>query len=317
MKIIFTADLHIKLRQKNIPVEWARDRYTLLIEKLVKLQKGCDLFILGGDLFDRVPSMEELEIYYDLVHSCSIPTLIYAGNHEMFTRNTTFLTYLKSSTHRLNSKVEIIDDFYSNEIFDIVPYNKLKEKYPWDLEYSRNILFTHVRGDIPPYVKAEIDLNLLNPWSVVLAGDLHSYANSQRNIIYPGSPVTVSFHRSNVDTGVIILDTDTLKHEWIKLDLPQLIRKTIQAGEPMPATSPDHTIYAIEGDMSELGDIEDNELIDKKVIKRETDTALILTPEMSLQEELKEYLLYILQLNEEVVEEAIGLLNDNLDSINE
>lgn len=51
MKIIFTADLHIKLRQKNIPVEWARDRYTLLIEKLVKLQKGCDLFILGGDLF--------------------------------------------------------------------------------------------------------------------------------------------------------------------------------------------------------------------------------------------------------------------------
>lgn len=315
MKILFTADLHIKLIQKNVPVEWARNRYNLLIEKLVKLQKDCDLFIIGGDIFDRIPSMEELEIYYDLVHSCSIPTLIYPGNHEMLSRNTTFFSYLKNSTNRLNGKVGVIDDYYFTDEFDIIPYNKLKEFDP--INFHNKILFTHVRGNITPHVKAEIDLSLLDRWEVVIAGDLHSYENSQRNIIYPGSPITTSFHRSHVDTGVIIFDTNTFTHAWVKLDLPQLLRKTIQAGDPMPATSPDYTIYEIEGDMLELGDIEDNELIDKKVIKREVDTALILNPEMSLQEELKEYLLYILQLSEETVEEVVGVLNDNMDALDD
>ena len=315
MKILFTADLHIKLRQKNVPVEWAKNRYSLLIEKLSELQAGCDLFIIGGDIFDRIPTMEEIEIYYDLVDSCNVSTLIYPGNHEMLTRNTTFFSYLKNSTSRLNHHVKVIDDIYSTDLFDIIPYNKLKEFQP--SKFFNEILFTHVRGDIPPHVKAEIDLDLLNHWELVLAGDLHSYENSQRNILYPGSPVTTSFHRNSVDTGVIILDTDTLTHTWNKLGLPQLIRKTIQAGEAMPATSPDHTIYEIEGDMSELGNIEDSELIDKKVIKRETDTALILTSEMSLQEEIKEYLLYILQLSEETAEDVVGILNDNMDALDD
>lgn len=315
MKILFTADLHIKLRQKNVPVEWARNRYTLLIEKLSELQAECDLFVIGGDIFDRIPSMEELEVYYDLVHSCMIPTIIYPGNHEMLSRNTTFFSYLKNSTIRLNQLVRVIDDFHSTDIFDIIPYNKLKEFNP--AKFNNKILFTHVRGDITPHVKAEIDLDLLDHWELVLAGDLHSYENSQRNILYPGSPVTTGFHRNSVDTGVIILDTDTLTHTWNKLGLPQLIRKTIQAGDSMPATSPDHTIYEIEGDMSELGNIEDSDLIDKKVIKRETDTALILTSEMSLQEEIKEYLLYILQLSEETTDEVIGILNDNMDALDD
>ena len=44
------------------------------------------------------------------------------------------------------------------------------------------------------------------------------------------------------------------------MDLPQLIRKSIKAGEDMPATKYDHTIYEIEGDISELGNIQDHEL---------------------------------------------------------
>lgn len=317
MKILFTADLHIKLGQKNVPVTWAKNRYKLLIADLVEAQKMCDLFVIGGDIFDRLPNMEELEIYYDLVEACKIPTKIYPGNHESIKKNTTFFTYLKKVTTRINKQVEVIDDYYSTDEYDIIPYNKIKEYHPADVDFQNKILFTHVRGAIEPHVKPEIDLDLLNRWDLVLAGDLHSYENSQRNILYPGSPVTTSFHRSRVDTGVIICDSKTLTHEWVKLELPQLIRKTIQAGDPMPATDYDHTIYEVEGDMSELGDIEDNELIDKKVIKRETDTALILSPEMSMQEELKEYLLYILQLSEEVTEEVIGVLNDNMDALDD
>ena len=317
MKILFTADLHIKLGQKNVPILWAKNRYNLLIVDLVEAQKLCELFIIGGDIFDRLPNMEELEIYYDLVETCKIPTKIYPGNHESLKKNTTFFTYLKKVTKQINPLVEVIDDYYSTDVYDIIPYNKLKEYHPADIDFQNKILFTHVRGAIEPHVKPEINLDLLARWDVVLAGDLHSYENSQRNILYPGSPITTSFHRNYVDTGVILFNTATLTHEWVKLELPQLIRKTIQAGEPMPATSPNHTIYEIEGDMSELGDIEDNDLIDKKVIKRETDTALILTPKMSMQEELREYLLYILQLSEETTEEVVGILNDNMDALDD
>lgn len=315
MKVLFTADIHIKLGQKNVPIEWAKNRYAMFMEQLAKIQEDCDLLVLGGDVFDRMPTMDELEVYFDLVSSITIPCIIYAGNHEALKKDTTFFTSLKRSTQRLNDQVQVIDDFYSIDNMDFIPYNKLKDFESAPHLVHGDICFTHVRGEIPPHVKPEIDLTLLDRWKIVLAGDLHSYENSQRNILYPGSPATTSFHRNNVDTGVIILDTETLEHEWRKLDLPQLIRKTIKAGEEMPGTSYDHTIYEVEGDMSELGAMEDNSLIDKKIVRRETDTALILDPSMTLAAELKEYLLYILQLPDSTVENIVQVLNNNLDKI--
>lgn len=319
MKILFTADVHIKLGQKNVPIDWAKNRYKLLFEQLQTIQSECDLFVIGGDTFDRVPTIEELETFFDLVATCQIETIIYAGNHEALKRNTTFLTNLKTTVSRLNPLVKIIDDYASINGVDFIPYNKLKE---WEKDtdnefYSlhNRILCTHVRGEIPPHVKPEVDLGLFERWKVVLAGDLHSYDNCQRNILYPGSPVTTSFHRSEVTTGVIVLDSVSLDHQWIKLEVPQLIRKTIKAGDATPQTSYHHTIYEVEGDISELGVIEDNELIDKKILKRETDTALILHKEMTLAEEVSEYLKYILQLNEDVVEQALKELHNHADKL--
>ena len=315
MKILFTADLHIKLGQKNVPIEWAKKRYAMMIEQFAAECTWCDLLVLGGDIFDRMPTMDELEVYFDLVASISIPCVIYAGNHEALKKDTTFFTYLKKSTTRLNKLVTIIDDYHSIDNMDFIPYNKLKEFEKAPHLTHGNICFTHVRGEIPPHVKPEMDLDLFNRWDVVLAGDLHSYENSQRNILYPGSPCTTSFHRNVVDTGVIILDSETLTHSWVKLQLPQLIRKTIQAGDDMPATDYHHTIYEIEGDMAELGALADSSLIDKKVVKRETDTALILDPKMTIQEEVREYLSYILQLSDNTVEDVLHVLNNNMNKI--
>lgn len=323
MKILFTADLHIKLGQKNVPTEWSKNRYALLIKDLVEMQSMADMLIIGGDIFDKLPSMEELEIYYNLVVSCCIPTLIYPGNHESVKKDTTFFTYLKAVTNKLNSQVSVVDDYYTYysstdaddistymPVFDIIPYNLLKQFEKDPVGYLKsNVLFTHVRGEIPPHVKPEVDLSIFDRWQTVLAGDLHSYDNCQRNILYPGSPVTTSFHRGVVDTGVILFDTDTHSHEWVKLKLPQLIRKTIKAGEPMLATEYHHTIYEVEGDMAELGGLQDSELIDKKVVKRHNDSALILDAEMTIAQELREYLLYILLLDEATVDGLIDVFN--------
>lgn len=302
MKVLFTADLHIKLGQKNVPVEWAKNRYRLLFSELALLSKEVELTVLGGDIFDKLPSMEELELYFELVASLQSETIIYSGNHEATKKGATFLTALKNATSLINYNVSIFDDFATYMGIDFIPYNKLKDfEQHGSTNLNSSILCTHCRGEIAPHVKPEINLELFDRWKIVLAGDLHSYENSQRNILYPGSPITTSFHRNRVSTGVIIIDTDTLVHRWVQLDLPQLIRKTVKAGEPMVPGEYDHVIYEVEGDMSELADVENSELIDKKVVKRETDAALILHPDMTIAQEVEEYLRYIQNLNDDSV----------------
>lgn len=323
MKILFSADWHIKLNTKNIPNEWSINRYNILFERIHALESQAAAHIIGGDIFDRLPTMEELELYFKFVEGCKIPTIIYPGNHEALKRNTTFLTYLKGVTNRINPLVEIIDDYWSSRELDIdvIPYNRLKEfeKDPtsyYDVNDHSRILCTHVRGEIPPHVKPEVDLDIFSNWDVVLAGDLHSYENSQANILYPGSPVTTSFHRNVVDTGIILLDTQTLEHEWIKLEVPQLLRKTVKVGETLEPGTYHHIIYEVEGDLSELGNLEDNELLDKKVVKRDTDVALMLEPEMTMEDEMVEYMRYILQVPEEIVAKALKEFHDNIKGLN-
>lgn len=307
MKILFTADWHIKLGQKNVPIDWAKNRYLELFNTIYKISTDCDMLIIGGDIFDRLPTMDELELYYTFIKGISIRTIIIPGNHEALKKTTTFLTNLNNSSTWINPYVTILDDFATIEGIDFIPYNKLKEIWPASL--TSKILVSHCRGEISPHVKPEIDLNQFARWDLVLAGDLHSYSNSQLNILYPGSPITTSFHRSIVDTGVLLVDTETLVHEWRKLDMPQLLRKTIKVGEPMPATDYHHTIYEVEGDMSELSSLESSDLLDKKVVKRELDTTLILSPEMTIAHEVEEYLKYVLQLNDTTVAELLEELN--------
>lgn len=313
MKLLFSADWHIKLNTKNIPNEWALNRFKLLFAKIHELETQVDLHVIGGDWFDKVPSLEELELYYDYVSGCKCRTIIIPGNHEALKKNTTFFSYLKNITSRINPLVQIIDEFWCLKEFDIdiIPYNRLKEFEKNPREFHGKILVTHVRGEIPPHVKPEIDLDLFQDWKLVLAGDLHSFENSQRNIVYPGSPITTSFHRSPVDTGVLIVDTETLEYTFQPLGLPQLIRKTIQAGEEMVAGDYDHIIYEVEGDLDKLATVEDHELIDKKVTKRSADTALILSPEMTVEQEITDYLTFILELPEETIEKALKVYNDN------
>ncbi len=308
MRVLFTADWHIKLGQKNVPIDWQYNRYLKLVNELNFFidDNGIDLLIIGGDIFDRVPTINELELYFDIISKLNhrVDIVIYSGNHEAVKKNTTFLSSLKSITSTINSRCIIIDDYYHVNNMDFIPYNKLKEFNPNN--FSGNILFTHVRGEIPPHVTPEIDLSLLKRWELVVAGDLHSHSNSQLNIVYPGSPLTTSFHRSEVTNGIVILDSDTLEWEFKSLNLPQLLRKTISNKEEMIATYYHHTIYEIEGNIGELKDVELGALLDKKIIKRAHTSSLQLGSNMSIREELRLYLEEILKIkdSEVVLKEA-------------
>ena len=308
--ILFTADWHIKLGQKNVPIAWACTRYKLFFEKIYELEKDVNLHIIGGDLFDRVPSMDELTLYFDFVKGVTVDTIIFDGNHEATRKNKTFFTNLKRVTEELNPKVKVITETFYLHDWAILPYADLHRKGSIEDIDDVDYLFTHVRGEIPPHVTPDVDLERFDKFKIVFAGDLHAHENTQRNIVYPGSPMTTSFHRNVVKTGYLLIDDDW-SWTWHEFDLPQLLRKTVSSTEEMVQTEWHHTIYEVEGDVSDLSGVKNSDLLDKKVIKRKTEATLILDKEMTIEEELAEYLSYILELEETKVKKIIGVFSDN------
>ena len=310
--ILFTADWHIKLGQKNVPVAWALNRYNLFFQQIYDLEKECTMHIIGGDLFDRLPNMEELELYFSFIRSVKIPTIIYDGNHEATRKNKTFFTQLKQVSRDINPLIHIVDISYIDDDlgFGILPYADLHRKDSVEHFDKTKALFTHVRGEIPPHVKPEIDLERFSEFPVVFAGDLHAHSNCQRNIVYPGSPMTTSFHRSAVKTGYILINEHDWTWLWEAFNLPQLIRKTVSSQDDMISTPYDHTIYEIQGDIQDLAGIKNSDLLDKKVVVRKSEASLIISKDMTVEEELIEYLSYILEISENKIPDILGTYND-------
>lgn len=310
MKILFTADIHINLRQKKVPKKWALNRYDVLFKELRRVYNdyNCSLEIHGGDIFDKLPTLEELEVYYKYVRSAD-RLIIYDGNHEATKKGETFLHVIADTIEAQNDRAEVIKKPTIREDMGFLPYAYIHNfKYS---DFNTRLLFTHVRGAIPPHVTPEIPLEKLSCWDTVFAGDLHAHSNSQRNIVYPGSPVSVTFHRNKVETGVLVLESETGEWEWVQLKVPQLYRKTVNSTEEMIPTDFDFTIYELTGDVMELSKVEvDNELLDKKLVKHETESALNLS-NMTLREEVILYLKEIKGLENNKIDEVMRVFDDN------
>lgn len=293
MNILFVADVHIKLGQKGVPHDWARNRYKLLWEKLQAIPR--DLTIFGGDVFDRVPTMEEVEVFFEMLSTVGGEKVIYPGNHESTSKYGTFLTHFKSAVIPYNAY--IVDEYTKYEEYSILPYNDLKKDI-WHRD-SGSILFTHVRGEIPPHVKPEVDLDLFSGWDIVIAGDLHGHSNTQKNIVYPGSPVTTSFHRNvqEGENGALVIDTTAQSVKFIDLQLPQLLRLTVSNPNDMVPTTYHHTIYELVGDITDLKQVDNSDLLDKKITSKKA-TATLNLANMTLEEELVEYLIEVLGVSD-------------------
>lgn len=307
--MLVIADIHLKLGQKNVPRDWALKRYEMFFEQVAEAEKQVETVVIPGDIFDRVPTIDELALYFKFITQRKKRTIVTTGNHEATKKGKSFFTELKEVTERLNPLVEVVVDYiYEGDGFYVVPYEFIKKKETWD-NLKPLPVFTHVRGEIPPHVKPEIPLEWLDKFPVVFAGDLHSHSNTQRNIVYPGSPMTTSFHRDEVKTGYLLLDLDW-GWVWKPFDLPQLIRKTVTDPADMIPTDFHHTIYELEGNIKDLSKIENSELLDKKLVKRSSDTALVLDKKMTISEELVEYLRYIQELPEKEITNIMGVFNE-------
>ncbi len=231
-KLLFCADEHVLLRRKKVPAEFELNRYKLLFSKLLELSNDHDIVVHGGDMFDRQPTISEVALVVDYLNNQIRPTYIIDGNHEATKKGESFLTEL--SVLVTNPLVHIITEVgtvdVTGAIIGFVPYKCLKTFT--GKEIAADILITHVRGEIPPHVKPEVDLSVFSKFPLVLAGDLHSHSNSQLNIVYPGSPLTTSFYRNKPTKGVLSVDCSTREYKFIDLKLPALLRVTADiAGE--------------------------------------------------------------------------------------
>ncbi|AQT25225.1 exonuclease subunit 1 [Providencia phage vB_PreS_PR1] len=297
MKILFTADIHIKLGQKDVPVDWQRNRYLMLAQELKELyiKHQCDLMIIGGDIFDtNKPTSKEVDLntrFFSTLKDCNI--ILYTGNHEMLSKKESALSNFTSTYLEISDTFYVADDCYRSADFDIIDYTELKAK-TWKPAKSK-LCFTHVRGEIPPHVTPEIDLQKFvdHGYELVIAGDLHSFQNSQHigsvPLMYPGSPLSTSFARSEPKNthGVFIIDTDTLSVDWVSTDhLPQLITKTISVGEEMVAGTYHHLMYEIEGNILELKSVENSELLKKKLNNSVSTEAKLQLKDKTVGEEL-------------------------------
>lgn len=308
MKVLFTADLHIKLTAKNVPKEFSINRYRMLSKQFLELEKHVDLHVWGGDIFDKLPTLDELAIFFEMVQKSSVPTILFDGNHEATKKNQTFFTSLKDVIEALNPLVSVVTEITEYDDFTILPYCKLHTKNSIEQCNYDKPLYTHVRGEIPPHVKPEVDLDRFSKFPVVYAGDLHSHSNSQKNIVYPGSPVTTGFHRNHVETGYLVIEG--AKWVWKPFDrLPQLIRKTVEDPKEMVPSDFDHTIYELEGDLVSLGSVANSSLLDKKVLKRNHEPTIFLK-DMSIEEELGLYLTQVLNLDKSTIEQVRKVFND-------
>lgn len=312
MKILFSADTHIKLGQKGVPKEWQKNRFLMLADRLTKVYNdfNCDLHIIGGDILDvHNPSTEELELMFAFLEKLDHEGYIYTGNHEMITKTISCLAHLAEAIKSATSGNWQVVGSIRDEKFDIIDYVEL-HKAKWSPAKSK-LCFTHVRGEIPPHVHPEIDLNKFveHGYSLVVAGDLHSQQNGQKIaddkwLIYPGSPLTTSFHRerTNATNGCFVIDTDTLEYNWVELgDLPQLIRKTAQAGDELLPDPYDRVIYEVEGDVKELKNLKGSDLLDKKINTKVSKDAKLNLEGKSTLEELALYLTDVQGLKDEEV----------------
>lgn len=295
MKILFVGDIHIKLGQRKVPKEWQRNRFHMLMEELNKVD--CDLMVWAGDTFDRADaSLEEIELFFELVSKIRCKTLIFEGNHEMLNKSSCILDRLSAEISRCNPLVSYVDSYRSDE-FDIIGYKELHKT--WKPKQS-DILFTHVRAELPEHMKTEpeIDLAKFDDYAIVFAGDLHAHSMSQKTaggtpIIYPGSPLTTSFHRELVEgeNGYLIIDTELGDWTFHSLDtLPQLLRLKVDSEAAMKEDPYHRVIYELEGDLQTLGKVKDADLLDKKVNISVSKDATLELEGLTVEEELALYL---------------------------
>lgn len=298
LNILVSADWHINLHKKKVKYDWSVNRFKQFFSHIYELEQSHDIHIIAGDIFDKKPEPDEICLFLDYINSVKIPTYIIPGNHEATKKGHSFLDHFCEHQAISNPLVNLYTKntriVIKDQQFYFFPYGEVETKNLLSPS-KEEILVSHIRGEVPPHITEEFEFERLRPWNLILLGDLHFYhRHKDFNAWYPGSPMNTTFDRNkDRDYGVLSIEFHSItdyKVNFINLDLPKLIRKTVSTKDEMKPDKKDFVMYEITGSLDELASVENSELLDKKIAVKETKGATLNLHNLSLVEELEQYL---------------------------
>ena len=300
MKILHSADWHINLHKKKVPLEWNANRFRLFFDEIHALERTHDIHIISGDIFDRKPEPDEICLFLRFANAASIPTFIIPGNHEATKKGESFLEHFHEQYAITNENINLITKNKRLTILDqkfyFLPYGEMQNNNVLKYE-DGEVLVAHIRGEVPPHITAEYDFEKLRSWKLILLGDIHFH---HQYLDYPawysGSPMNTSFDRDDSKSygvnSISFNSIDDYKVTFVEIKLPKLIRKTLNVGQDMVQDRFNHVIYEVTGSLDQLAKVKNSELLDKKIALKPSENSKLDLKNMNLMQELEAYLTY-------------------------
>jgi DNA repair exonuclease SbcCD nuclease subunit len=221
MKVLFIGDPHLKINRFDLAksfLSWING---------IILKEKPDLVVNLGDTFDThaVVRSEVMTEFMNHVSSTikTCPYVYLLGNHDQYKPN-------DSKYHALKHLKAKIKDFYViDEVVDLygitfVPYVHNPEEFP---KQTLEICVAHQTfkgadfGDIT--TKDGVDASSVHGAQLIISGHIHKrqrMATGGQEVLYCGSPFSQSSSDINQIKGVSIIDTLSLKEQFIPCPLP-------------------------------------------------------------------------------------------------
>lgn len=224
MIIDFITDIHFSLAKNP---EWETSRFLQLFKHLK--HTDSEIIILGGDIFNKKPTIQELKVFYEALAITEKRTIIIDGNHEAITLDSYVYDFIPKVGFEY-VKDEVLSFFNDTVHLHLVGHSGIAN-LPKPTLSGKNYLFSHLRCTIPPFIKEEVPLEkIADGYDFVYLGDIHSACYSPYdNVVYAGQPYTSKFVRSETNGYLeLTITPEGISHEHKELDLPCKIKYNIQ-----------------------------------------------------------------------------------------
>lgn len=234
MKIAFLSDIHFGVRKNsdillNGCVSFFKEQFIPYC-----LEHSIKTLIIPGDIFDNRVSLNVKTV--DATRSLFVDMLdvfdniyIIAGNHDLYYNTTTDVNSI-SFLHDIDrNKIHIIDfprlELIDNKKFVMIPWIVNDKKFKdFIQEETGDFLIGHFdlygfkMNGASGYSEHGYDTSIFKNFKKVITGHYHS--RSVRKVdgtefVYVGTPYQMNRGDIGEQRGFMILDTDTMEHEFI------------------------------------------------------------------------------------------------------
>lgn len=214
-KILLTGDFHVK---KGITTNIILD-YLDYLSQYCK-ENNIKTIIVLGDVFEKSSNIKNeafipLFMKFFQMKEEGIHFTFVLGNHDIYNVNNDSIVETFKPIGKVVKGAEYNPGINN---FSYLAYTKKEE----DIQNYEGILFTHIPiadfnfdNAYHSTEKHAFEKALFSNYSLVFTGHFHRF-QSQRNIVYVGSPIQLNYGEMGIDKGFVVLETDDNTWEFIQ-----------------------------------------------------------------------------------------------------